>query len=78
MFSDEDLRRWKEYIELRDERFTEYAKEKEVLDPPWSLNEFKALIVRLELAEQKDCNQYHCGHASCNAWRKSAGREEPK
>ncbi len=31
------------------------------------------LVARLEAAESKECNQFHCGHATCNAWRKAAG-----
>ena len=34
----------------------------------------KDLIARLEAAELKECNQFHCGHETCNAWREVAGR----
>ena len=39
-----------------------------------SNDDFFGLISRLEAAELKDCNQYHCGHETCNVWRKSAGK----
>src|SRR4029077_13930537 len=33
-----------------------------------------ALVFRLKAAELKDCNQDHCGHPTCNAWRIAAGK----
>jgi len=36
--------------------------------------DLEALIARLMAAELKDCNQYHCGHATCNRWREVADR----
>lgn len=65
MFSDEKLKRLKDHALLptRDMILLSHG-------------ELLALIARLELAEQKDCNQYHCGHATCNAWREAFGREE--
>lgn len=67
MFSDGDLDHLNKIIRFNDRQGGETILKGD---------ELKALIARLELAEQKDCNQYHCGHASCNAWRKSAGRRK--
>ncbi len=34
------------------------------------LKDMQGILLRLEAAELKECNQFHCGHATCNAWRK--------
>jgi hypothetical protein len=63
VFTDEELKRLKEMAATPFESTCELAKY------------VPALLSRLALAEEKDCNQYHCGHATCNAWRKAASRE---
>lgn len=67
-FYDDDLKRLKEDIHKNKTRtgirFNLHYRT-EIID---------ALLARMELAELKDCNQFHCGHVSCNAWRKAAGK----
>lgn len=62
-FTDDDLKQLKESIQGFKETTTHTI----------HIGKVHALLARLEAAELKECNQYHCGHASCNEWRKATG-----
>ncbi len=62
-FTDEDLKKLKESLKHYPGWATEQSPEY-----------WRNLLIRLEAAEEKECNQFHCGHASCNVWRNTVGK----